>query len=138
MNNDYIINNSFISSTHEKTTFGASENFISINKPIYRIPIHVFSAIYLCAWRDNESSMVPIVARRITCGITLGVLAALGLIDTIVRIVSAIFILAIKQSINPSKACLVDASFGLSQSVHFFTSLQIKNLFEKKLLHHIA
>jgi hypothetical protein len=137
MNCDYVINNSFISSTHEKTTFCASRNLISINKPIYRIPLHIFSAIYLCAWRDSESSIVPIAVRRITCGIALAALAILGLIDTIVRIVSAIFILAIKQSRNPSKACLVDAFFGFSQSIHFFTYLQLENFFEKNLLHHI-
>lgn len=137
MNSSYIINNSFISSTYERTTFNASGNLIAINKPIYRIPLHVFLTINLCAWRDSESSIVPIAVSRITCGIALAALSILGLIDAIVRIVSALFIFAIKQSTNPSKACLVDAYFGFSQSIYFLTSLQLKNVIKENLLHHV-
>lgn len=138
MNSRYIIDNSFIISSHENTIFKASRALMEINKPIYRIPLHVFLAINVSAWRDSESFIVPIAVRRITCGIALAALAILGLIDSIIRVTSALFILPIKLSINPSKLCLVDAYFGFSQSICFLTSLQLKNVIEKNLLDHFS
>jgi hypothetical protein len=94
-------------------------------------------AIYVAGWRDSKDSTVPMVARQIACGIALGGLAIVGLIDTIVRVGSVILMLAIKRSIDASRPFLLDASFGLSHSFHFVTSLQLSNFCEENLMPHI-
>ncbi len=134
---NFIVNNGFISSTHEQTKLNAFDHLISFDKPIYRIPVHVFLAACTCAWRNDKSSIVPVPMRKITCGIALGVLAISGLIDATLRVAAAILLPIITQSLNPSKACLSDAFFGLAQSFHFLTSLQISNLFKEDSMPYI-
>lgn len=134
---NYIVNNRCLSSTHETTRMSVSGNLVSLNRPIYRVPLHFFAAIHVCGWRDDRSSMAPTAARRIVTGIALGVLSIAGLIDVIARAIASLFILPIKRSVDSFKTCLSDASFGFFQSMRFLSSMQIKNCCEESLLESI-
>jgi hypothetical protein len=130
----YFINNKYISSSHTKTQLSPFGNLVSINKPVYHIPLHILSAIYICAWRDNSSSCLDLAIRRIACSIALGALAGIGVVDAVVRIALAIFTFATQHSTTTPKAFLSGAAMGLQQSVYFASGLQIRNLFEEWLL----
>lgn len=144
MNSDnYIINktinkNLAVSSTHDDTHICAFGDLIVINRPIYHIPTHILSAIYVCAWRDcASSSLLTLAARRITCSMVLGVLATVGVVDAVIRVAVAILNLVIKRSTVSSEPFLRGAFLGLYQSFYYATLLQIRNFSEKNIMTYI-
>jgi hypothetical protein len=136
MNSDnYIINNSYISSTHEKTNFCAGDNLISINRAVYHIPVHIIATVFLALWRDEATSTLDTIARRITCGLALGALAFVGIVDTVIRLAFAFFS-ALIGSFETYSIFLRMSMIGLQHSFYSLTILQANNIFDDKILTH--
>ena len=102
--NTNINDNFSISCSHTKTSIYVYGKLICGKRPFYNIPIHKLAALCLIAWRDgNDSSSnfcLAIAGRRIVCGVGLGVLSLIGLVDIVIRIALSILTSPFPQ-INP-------------------------------------
>lgn len=132
--NQYFLNTPYLSSNHQKTHISYGGDLLTINQPIYHIPVHVGVAIVLGMWRDDSSSSLPLTARRITYSIALGLLAIIGIVDVVIRIALAAFTFVIQRSTSNSGKFLSGASMGLQKSLYFATILHIHNFCEESII----
>ncbi len=129
----FIINNAYISSTHQKTDLTAFGHLYTVNHPIYHIPLHVISFFYLSAWRNIPSSGRSLVARRITYGVGLAALAIIGAVDGVIRLALALFAFAVKPSSVHPKTFLINSCMGFLYSLSFITKYQVDNILKEKI-----
>ncbi|MBA2367586.1 MAG: hypothetical protein H0V82_01005 [Candidatus Protochlamydia sp.] len=131
MNNTFIVNNRFITSTHTQTTISAGSLY-TINLPVYHIPFHILAALKVLSWRNSPSPSLPLGARKITYGLAMGTLAIIGIADGIIRIALSILIYPFQPS--TSYSFFKSAIFGFKQSIYYATHLQIDNFTENRIV----
>jgi hypothetical protein len=129
---DKFINYGCFSSNNQETHAHFCEQLIIIKKPIYYIPIQILGASLLCVWRNQATSCLGIVARRVTCGIALGTLAIIGIIDTVARLGLAFF-KSFQGSKTEANEYLKGASMGFQHSLYYITGMEVYNLYKKSL-----